>query len=398
MQLKCNIKLLSISLSLLLLICGGCGPSSNQTNGDEWSQASEWSTYQGNASHTGYVAVTPDPANFRELWVTTVWAGAYLHPVTAGDGNVFVSTNTYFGKQLLAVLDASTGAIKWSYDFGNIHSVHPPAYNNGRVYVTTGGHSDSYLWCFEANSGSIYFRSVYGNQWSRYFAPTIVGDAVFMAGGYYDGAYRFNATNGDQIWFNSSLNQYDEWTPAVRDGQVYAYTGSYNPKVSVINAGDGTVLYEIPDPNFSWNGWSMNIAPVLGTQNNLLATQNNRMISFNLLGRTINWERTGTYTGSVTTANGVIYVINNNQIEARAENDGGLLWVWIAPDGTPTGNVIATKNILFVSTDATTYAVDLDTHKQVWSYPKGGQLALSKQGLLLVSSQDGKVTAIAMRK
>jgi len=218
-----------------------------------------------------------------------------------------------------------------------------------------------------------------------------------MAGGYDGGMYRFNATNGDQAWFNSTLNQYDEWTPAVRDGRVYAYTGEYSPKVSVLDAGSGSVLYEIPDPNFAWNGWSMNIAPVLGSQNDLLVTQNNRLVSFDLQSRTVKWERTGTYTGNVTTAKGVLYVINNSQVEARAESDGALLWIWIAPDGTPTGNMIVTNNLLFVGTVATTYAVDFRTHAQVWSYPKGGLLALSKRGILLVSGQDGRVAAVTLR-
>jgi hypothetical protein len=396
MYAKFHEKFLLLCIGLLLLVCNGCGSQTDKSSGEEWGLAPEWVTYQGNASHSGYVAVTLDSTKFSEAWIATIWSGTPLNPVTAGDGNVFVSTNSYFGKQLLAVLDAKNGSLKWSYDFGAIHSVNPPAYSNGRVYVTTGGHSDSFVWCFSADSGDPVFKSAYSNQWSHYFAPTIVDDALYMAGGYYDGAYRFNAINGDQIWF-ASLNQYDQWTPAIRDGLVYAYTGSYSPKVSVLNVADGSVVYEIPDPNFSWNGWSMNIAPALGSQNDLLATQNNRLISFDLQGRVIRWEQTGTYTGNVTTGNGVLYVINNSQIEARAESDGSLLWVWIAPDGIPTGNIIVTKNLLFVSTDATTYAVNLRTHDQVWSYPKGGQLALSKQGILLISGQDGKVAAIAVK-
>ena len=36
----------------------------------------------------------------------------------------------------------------------------------------------------------------------------------------------------------------------------------------------------------------------------------------------------------------------------------------------------------FISTNLSTYAVDLTTHKTVWSYPVTGNLALSSNGVL----------------
>ncbi|MHA2217862.1 MAG: hypothetical protein ACXACY_18155 [Candidatus Hodarchaeales archaeon] len=59
--------------------------------------------------------------------------------------------------------------------------------------------------------------------------------------------------------------------------------------------------------------------------------------------------------------------------------------------------MIATKNLLLVSNSIKSYAVDLTTHKTVWSYDIGGLLALSKQGILLIASKDGKVAAINVK-
>ncbi|HEU0079969.1 MAG TPA: Ig-like domain-containing protein, partial [Longimicrobiaceae bacterium] len=151
----------------------------------DWSQAAEWATFQGNARHTGFVPVTADPVAFREKWVRTPLGNAVLNPVTEGGGRVFVSSNAYFGGQSLAAVNTSSGANAWTYNFGAIHGVHPPAYGNGRVYVTTSGHQDSFLWGFDAATGTVAFRSAYGNQWSRYFAPVVTADAVYMAGGSY---------------------------------------------------------------------------------------------------------------------------------------------------------------------------------------------------------------------
>lgn len=380
----CDGKLASVTLSLLARPVA------------DWSQVGDWATFQGNPQHTGFVPGTIDPVSFHPLWTVTPAAGTALNPVTAAAGKVFVTTNAYFGQQMIAVLDAQTGAQKWARNFGQIHGVHPPAYDNGRVYVTTSGHEDSYLWAFDAETGTVMFRSAYGNQWSRYFAPTVVGGTVYMAGGYYDGMYAFRASDGGQQWF-ANLNQYDQWTPAVSNGQVFAYTGSYSPKLTVADAATGATAYEIPDPHFSWNGWSMDVAPVVTASGHVVATQGNRLLSFDLAGRQVGWEQTATYRGNPTAAGDVLYVFNNNQVEARRESDGGLLWVWVPPTGNPVGTAIATRNLLFVSTANTTYALDLAARKVTWSHPAGGLLALSKDGILFIAQSNGALTAIAVR-
>jgi Big-like domain-containing protein/putative pyrroloquinoline-quinone binding quinoprotein len=360
----------------------------------DWSGAVEWTTYQGNASHTGYNPVVMDTRVFQELWTKSV-SSAALNPVTAGEGKVFVTTNAYFGIQQAKSLDARTGTELWSRDFGAIHSVDPPAYANGTVYLQTGGHEDSFLWALDAATGSVRSQTAYLNQWSRYFAPVIVGATVYVAGGYYGGMYAFSATEGVQRWF-AALNQYDQFTPAVKDGLVYAYTGLYNPKLTVADAATGAIQYEIADPGFVWDGWSMNTAPTLGGASNLLATNGGRLISFNLLSRSIGYALTSSFRGQPTIANGVVYVVNNAQVEARNESDGALLWSW-TPPGQPAGPMIVTRNLLLVSTAASTYAVDLASHTQVWSYAAGGQLALSAQGILFIAQSSGRLTAVSVR-
>ena len=360
----------------------------------DWSGAVEWTTYQGNAGHTGYNPVAMDVRVFQELWSKTVSTAA-LNPVTAGDGRVFVSTNAYFGIQDAKSLDARTGAEQWSRNFGNIHSVHPPAYADNTVYLQTGGHGDSFLYALDATNGSVRFKSPYLNQWSRYFAPVIVGTSVYVAGGYYGGMYAFSATEGVQRWF-AQTNQYDQFTPAVSDGRVYAYTGNNQPKLTVADAATGALVYEILDPGFVWDGWSMNTAPTLGGASNVLATNGQRLISFNLQSRSIGYAITSSFRGQPTVANGVVYVVNGAQVQARNESDGSLLWSW-TPPAQPAGPMIATKNLLLVSTASNTYAVDLATRQQVWSYPAGGHLTLSAQGILFIAQSNGKLTAVSVR-
>lgn len=82
------------------------------------------------------------------------------------------------------------------------------------------------------------------------------------------------------------------------------------------------------------------------------------------------------------------------RIEARAEGDGALLWSWVPGPAAETGwsgEPVVTKNLLFVSATKATYAIDLATHKVVWSYPMVGRLALTRSGILYIQNQEALV-------
>ena len=360
-----------------------------------WSSARDWSTYQGNALRNGYMPVTLDPVVFSPRWSRTLFQDVPLTPVTEGAGGLYTATLSYFSNQRVAAVDAATGAPRWSFSFGNIHGVHPPAFDGGRVFTTTSGHQDSYLYAFDAATGAQRFRTSYGNQFSRYYSPAVVNGIVYMAGGDYDGLYTFDATSGAERWFIQTA-QYDQWAPSVRNGVVYAYTGSYAPKVIAVNATTGALQYEIPDPGFNWNGWSMNTAPVLGEENDLLATQNGRLVSFDLVARRVRYQFKSSFRGTVSVANGQVYVLDGGLLDVRRESDGVLLWSWKAPEGL-SSNIIVTDNLIFVSSDVATYAVDIGSHRPVWSHPAGGPLTLSSQGLLLTAGGSGVLTAIGVK-
>jgi outer membrane protein assembly factor BamB len=363
-----------------------------------WAAATDWVTFQGDAAHTGHVAASADPRTFRALWTKAVVTGTALSPAVASNGRVFVATESYFGTQLLVALDAATGQSLWIQNFGPIHGVHQPAVGNGRVYVTTSGQGDSFLYAFDAANGSRAFRSPYGNQWERYYAPIVTSDAVYLAGGTYGGLYRFHAMTGQSVWFFQT-NQYDLWTPALQDTVVYTYTGSYSPKVTANGASTGAVLYAIPDSSFIWNGWSMNTAPVLGGTNDILATQNTRVVTFDLVTRAVRWERIDKFRGTVSVAGSALYVVNSDRVEARSETNGALLWNWQVPTGAGTlgGTLALTDNLLFASTESHTYALDLQGRTAVWSYPAGGRLSIGSQGILYIAQANGTLSAIAMR-
>jgi outer membrane protein assembly factor BamB len=111
----------------------------------------------------------------------------------------------------------------------------------------------------------------------------------------------------------------------------------------------------------------------------------------------VQWERSGSFSGTATVGNGTIYVLSGQDLQARSESDGTLRWLWTPPDGSPTREIVVTRNIVFVTTSTNTYGVDIAARRQGWSYAAGGHLALSGQGYLFIAQQDGKLTAVAAR-
>jgi outer membrane protein assembly factor BamB len=372
-----------------------------------WTPAHEWSTYQGNPARTGYVAATLDPQVFRVLWSRRV-AARPLNPPALGDDRVFVSLRSLAGQlQLLLALDVGGGQTLWEHDFGQIQSVHPPAYGDGRVFLTTGGHQDSFLYGFDAASGVQRFRSQYANQWSRWLAPAVVEGAVYMAGGYQIGVFRFDAVDGSQRWF-APVGGFTEWTPALQGDRVLAYTGGDAPGLTVIDRSSGEVRFLIRDPRFRWRGITIDGAPAIGDGGLVFVTQGDRLLAFDPADRTIRWTRDGAFAGTPALSGGLVYVINGTSVEARRQVDGVRVWSWAAPSGAARGAPVVTDNLLFVSvTDSDpwdeswsnprTYALDRASGRHVWVHPGGGHLALGAGGVLLVAAFTGDLTAIAVR-
>ena len=355
-----------------------------------------WPTFQGDKEHDGHVGVTLDPSTFTELW--SVSLGTYaLQQVAAAKGLVYVTINTRFEDvdQLFA-LDAASGQVLWTQAFGPVSSVSPPACAYGSVYVLTGHGTSSpppLLRAFDAATGDFLFQQQFSAQWEHYYAPTPYDGILYADGGTYGGMYAYDAFAPQIDWF-APLNQYDEWTPAVDDGYVYAYTGEYDPRLSIVDRSTGVETRSIPDPNFSWNGWSMNLAPVLGGHQDIVAVQGSRLLSFDLSQDTIRFELGPNYfSGQPSVANGRIYVMQSGALTVRDELTGSYLWGW-ATSSSVTNPILVTDRHALVSTYDAVYAVDLGTHQEVWSALHAGQLAWS-EGVLYVAGTDGVLTAWA---
>lgn len=353
--------------------------------------AEPWPTYQYDASHSGHVPIGLDPSKITLRWEKAVGDGKPLNPVAVGDGKLFVSTIGYFNDAGLYVYDAETSAELWRVKYGSVYSVNPPAYDDGIVYIQTGNHGgNTFLRAYAAGTGALVFQAAHSAQWERYFTPTIVDDTVYIDGGYYGGMYAFDKHDGTQRWF-TGLPQYDQWTPAVDANYAYAYVGEYSPGVYALNRATGTLAFMIPDDNFQWNGWSMNLAPVLGGMGDLIAIHDGRLIRFDVVNRSIAWELKRNFTGQPAVAHGVIYAVDSGALTAWDQQTHALLWSWAPSGERVVGPLLVTDTHVLAPCELSTHAVDLSSHQSQWRYAATGSLALGDRAILIARS-DGKLS------
>lgn len=371
----------------------------------------EWETHQGNAAHTGFVPTTLTPGVFSARWSRDF--GVPVNPPSFAGGKVFISTPVYFAPANMYALSEVDGSQVWSRNFGTVPALNPPATYGGRVFVATSGHSDTFMWAFNANDGSQVFKVPFSAQWEHYLAPTVLDGDVCFDGGSYGGMYCLYASTGTPRWF-ASLSQYDQWTPALDPNYAYAYTGpvSYGApgKFSVINRTNGAVVLTMDDPGHVWQTYSMYVSPVIATSTSVLVVNGlgwngtpkaNHVIRYDLssiYAPAESWRVSGTYLNDPVVAAGKFYLSNQtgNQLEARDEQTGTLLWSWQPPSGetVSSANLVLVNNLVFVGTSAGTYAVDLSTHQTVWSVARPGKLAISSNRVLyIVNTDSGKVNA-----
>jgi len=386
-----------------------------------------WGNFQRDAAHTGFADIQLDPADFAPAWAWQRPAGdsepiGGINAVATGDGKVFVTKDIYFGQAAVYALDEATGTQAWTYAIGPMHSEGPAAFADGTVYVPSQDQSEQgKMWAIDSATGTFKFMMPSGGQWANYFAPTVLGDAIGQVT-YDGGIYEFSTVNGSQKWASSS-NVSDQSTPALDATRFYAYGAVYGtPALHVFDRATGATLAAITDPFASSNtGYDMFSATMLGAMNDAIAFsgtgfsgraassseqfEQRVLVSYDLVHSTVGWRSANAYLTHPAVAKGVVYAARNApaSLDAMSEADGHVLWSWTPPAGDNSfhRNIVATHNLVFVSTDQNVYAIDLTTHQAVWHVAKPGMLALSSTGMLLIATgatlSDGNLVAIKLK-
>lgn len=376
----------------------------------------EWETFQRDAGHTGYVPATFHPRAFAYKWEWRRPASTqHVNPVATAPALVFVSDGGG-GSVSVRALRENDGSLAWQQTFENYPALNPPAAANGKVYVATTGHQQTFLWAFNAETGAPVFQNSFSAQWPTVLAPTIRDGRVYTNGGYFGGGiYAYHATAGDLQWSAFSGDD-DMTTPAVDQSRVYHYDGT---SLLTYDTATGMKLSATPDPYGPAQGYEHNGAPMLGLPDSVttfsggiyLASPrwdqitSRPLVNFSVAGNAARWRTSRTYITQPATAKGVVYAASNTpkSFDAIDETTGHVLWSWVPQpsDVRFHRNVVVTDNLAFVSTDRAVYAIDLATREPVWSYPVPGILAISGGGTLYIvegaQESTGRLIAIALK-
>lgn len=348
--------------------------------------AAPWPTLGAGPTHTFFNPTewgwppTGGPAWTRPLTL------AALRPAVSADGRVFVTTSDYRGDFRALALDPDNGNVLWERVFdSDIYSLGQPSVSDGKLFVMQCDHSvNSYLWCMDAATGTHLWNSPVAAQWNRYWAPTVVGDKVYVNAGYYGGMYGFNATTGAELFFYR-LEQYDEWSPSFYQGVLYSFVQG-NLRAHDPQTGALLNTYTVP---YEWNGWSTNSVPAFA-EGDAFAIASPTLQRVALTPEGTSWSSSGfTYRYSPAYADGMLYAGAVGSVHALNPADGSFEWSF--PFEVRYPPVVAGGH-LYLASATEVVAVNLATHQQVWSTTPGGWLSVA-DGLLLVAGSDGTMRA-----
>lgn len=391
----------TVPYDIAVVRSGSAWPGDNLKPITRWTDVPDWSMFQGNAAHTGFVPVELKPDQFALRWKTGPiegsgfgGAGSEAPALTAAGGLIYTSAGN-----ALKARSEFDGNTVWTYDLSTLRwpSVNAPAIADGVLYMAAGQQESTYMFGLDAATGALRFKSPMGSQWESYLAPIVSNGAVYTNAGTYGGMYGFTS-EGERLFFVSSLPQVSSWTPAADDKALYAYVGN---KLVMFEQKTGVELSHIDVISGASGGYDVQGSAVLGSPGCVFAAyysawSSNELLKFNTTKGYVDWRIPGAYRVTPAYASGVVYAPNRDpfRLEARAENDGELQWSWtppIAGETTWLSSPVVTRNLMFVSTDFATYAVDLRSHKTVWSYPLSGKLALTQSGVLYIQSREALV-------
>jgi len=418
-------------MTVLVAACGGGGDGSATTQPPPVvaDPLGDWATFQHDAAHTGFVNARFDAAQFTKIWTWSRPAGdpnsiGGINAVSTGDGKVYVTNDVYFEPAVLYALNEQDGTQSWLYALGQMASEGPAAFADGVVYVpSTDPNENCVVWAVDASLGSYRFKMPSTCQWSNYFAPTPIGTSVLQTSQTGVVSSYSTAASGTLQW-SAPANAYDQTTPAADSRYVYQYgTGAASgPALDVLDRATGAQVASISDPfSGAFSGYSMFSAPMLGAMGDAIVFsgggfsgraassseqfESRVLVSYGVASKSIIWRSANAYLTHPAIANGVIYAARNApaSLDALSEADGHMLWSWTPPTGDKEfhRNIVATQNLLFVSTDANVYAIDLTTHAPVWQYPQPGMLAISSASILYIATgatlSDGNLVAVKLK-
>ncbi|MCC7084350.1 MAG: PQQ-binding-like beta-propeller repeat protein [Pirellulales bacterium] len=362
-----------------------------------------WTQFQANSAHSGHVAGTISlPTPLWNVPNASIGDVGFVPGVVTDEQRVYVTAYSHnsggYSYFDVVALNRTNGVKQWSRQLASYSGeISAPAVGNGMVYVHQWGHSGisggnaaqyPYVTGLNANTGAIQFATSHSGQWSSGSRPTVSGNLVFAAGGYYGGLDAYNAAVGGLAW-STGVNQQYGWIPAADSEHVYVYMGpasaSPGPHTGTLysfNRTNGSLAFKILNPTDTFT--LHNGTVFLGGQNDAITRSRSGLTSFDLNAQTVRWQALGNYSGAMAIDQGTVYAANGIELSLLDEATGQKVNSWFAPPSESLeGNLLLTDNVIIAGTTKGTYVIDRSTLTNLWSTSITGDLALGDDTFLI---------------
>jgi len=355
---------------------------------------SRWTTVGGDVHHSGFNANETGVPPLSLAWKVALANQGGLWPVVVDGARVYATENGYFDSMTrMWALNPTDGSVAWKYDFGRVFNLGQPTVDGGHLYVAQCNSSPgTYMQSFVAATGTLFWSLPMSAQWEDYWAPLVTPQGyLYTDGGAYGGLYGMRVSDGTQLFFNGSLEQWDSWSPMFLAGQVYTFiAGKLRVHDLLTNAVLQTVTVQDP-----WKGtpYSMKAAPVSDGEKIYLVAPPS-LTAYRPGATTPVWTATAAYTGMPAVANGVVYTISAGQLRANDAASGALLWTFAGDNALSFPPVIAGR-FVYVSSAMNVYAFDTMAQQMAWTATPGGGLSIAG-GRVYVAQANGTLAAYAL--
>jgi len=211
----------------------------------------------------------------KPSWELKIAGQAYM---LEESGSLYVSSLP----GMIYCLDASTGAVRWSYDLGGMVSSRP-AVSGGTVYV---GSADHVLYALDAQTGTLlwYFKAQ-----GEILASPVISDGFLYFFADNDSVldlvnrlYALDARTGKQLWTYDTKS----WTPSPPAvGPMAVFTGGSFPVVTALERTTGRVIWSREVDSLVYS------SPSLHGDEVVITTVNGGLYSLDAATGEVKWAR-----------------------------------------------------------------------------------------------------------
>jgi len=356
-----------------------------------------WPMFHHDTANTGFSPDTNVPAQVEEVW-RYYCRGGYSPAIA--DGIVYFGASNMSGDDVIA-LDADTGLLIWSYNFGGTAYVDAtaPAVDNGSVYVT--GSKDSKangtVYSFDAATGSVKWSYLIGDYIFKSSPKPVDGKVYFGTDD--NKVYCLNASNGSLVWSYATASSVRS-TPAIVNGIVYI--GSDDQKCYALNANTGNLIWSYDTGNDGYGG-SIQNAPAVANGKVYFRSSNYFTYCLNASNGSVIWKReTSGPAGSVAIAYGNVYIADyEGMIYGLNADNGNINWSYSTGTNIASSPVIA-NNVLYIVVggdyDANLMAFNASNGTLLWNIDIGSRSFISSvpaiaDGKIFVADKDAYLYA-----